>query len=1131
MKKLLSMMLIFTLIISSVCAVDFTYAQAAGDELISYVSEQHPRLLINDFDTVREKIQNYPRVSEWYDAVKEGCDELLDAPVYSYNIERLEATLEGGSSRRIIATAAEILPRFFALSFTAVMENDTRYLNRLWAEIEAAVQLPTWNTAHWLEPAEMLQSFAIAYDWCYHMWTDEQLDIMREAMVSFALEPSLREYEGNPRWYQWHYGFEGDEMGTNWTAVCNTGVIMAAIALCDEEPALAEETLNYAIKSIKGCANEFIPDGGFREGIGYWAYAITNLILGAACLESGFEGFDGLPELDEPFSYNIMDYEGVGLAGDYASYLQGPVRAFNCGDASEIYAISSTLFYIANKMNRPDYAKHQLERMTDDVSLNALVQSIIWYDPEMEITVESTPLDKSFAVGVSTMRNTWSYGDNTVFVAMKGGENLQPHGHYDIGTFALEALGVRWVTMRGAGNYDWPQYGKRVNYYVGRPEGQNTIVINPDHTTGQLLDAGAELIGQKSGQNEAYVVYDLSAAYADYAEIVQRGIKMFDDRGRVLVQDEIIFTEPENEVWWFAHTAAEISVSEDGKEALLTQNGEKMFVRILEPSDAEFRIQEAAPMFESPNPAVQPGSYGTKLAICLEDAADSATIAVEFTPLPGDSAPPAAEASHKVIPLADWTTDADYARMEDVSIGVVAMLQGSSIAYAGSEKKEIDPDNPDIAPILKNDRTMVPLRFIAENIGGEVSWSDETREATIIYNHQQIVIKVGESSITVDGEAKAIDSPSIISGGRVYVPLRAISEAMGKHVYDENGLVLISDNENPYEEYPEYLEELRSLLKYNITVNGETALYFKPEKTDYRIFSKGNNSVTLKAAGETEAVEKSGDTIYMDIGGETYSFEFVPNEFEITEPYLTSIELLCTEEDEYIPESGHDATHIPVKSVTASADDGNVAANVVDSYIETRWSAQEEQFIQFDLGEEREITHMHAAFYAGASRSEIFDILTSVDGEEWITVFSGQADGTTKDMQLFELEPSTARYIKYQGYGNNLNVWNSVTEVRFYSSLEDAEADAEDWDELLVPSGLTYLAGDTYHLAIKGYLSNGDIISIEPSQAIWGVSDANVANISDDGELEIFETGSFAVYAQVNDGRIYRSNKFAVTAE
>jgi hypothetical protein len=119
-----------------------------------------------------------------------------------------------------------------------------------------------------------------------------------------------------------------------------------------------------------------------------------------------------------------------------------------------------------------------------------------------------------------------------------------------------------------------------------------------------------------------------------------------------------------------------------------------------------------------------------------------------------------------------------------------------------------------------------------------------------------------------------------------------------------------------------------------------------------------------------------------------------------------------------------------VSAVTASADDGNVAANAVDGNLATRWSASGDgQWIRFDLGASRPLCSASIAFYKGSARRSLFDLQTSDNGSTWTTVLSGQSSGTTDAAEFFALPPVTARYLRYLGHGNTLNAWNSLTEV------------------------------------------------------------------------------------------------------
>ncbi|MEZ4812896.1 MAG: stalk domain-containing protein [Caldisericia bacterium] len=64
----------------------------------------------------------------------------------------------------------------------------------------------------------------------------------------------------------------------------------------------------------------------------------------------------------------------------------------------------------------------------------------------------------------------------------------------------------------------------------------------------------------------------------------------------------------------------------------------------------------------------------------------------------------------------------------------VEMWIGKLIAKINGEEVQIDPDNPDVVPTIINDRTMVPMRFLAESLGCEVEWVAESREIILTYN-------------------------------------------------------------------------------------------------------------------------------------------------------------------------------------------------------------------------------------------------------------------------------------------------------------------------------------------------------------------------------------------------------------
>ena len=89
----------------------------------------------------------------------------------------------------------------------------------------------------------------------------------------------------------------------------------------------------------------------------------------------------------------------------------------------------------------------------------------------------------------------------------------------------------------------------------------------------------------------------------------------------------------------------------------------------------------------------------------------------------------------------------------------------------------------DVAPMIHNDRTMVPLRVIFEAFGADVEWDSETQTVTASLDTTTIQISIDHSVAYKNGEEIALDAPAILTNGRTLVPLRFISESFGASVY------------------------------------------------------------------------------------------------------------------------------------------------------------------------------------------------------------------------------------------------------------------------------------------------------------------------------------------------------------
>lgn len=91
----------------------------------------------------------------------------------------------------------------------------------------------------------------------------------------------------------------------------------------------------------------------------------------------------------------------------------------------------------------------------------------------------------------------------------------------------------------------------------------------------------------------------------------------------------------------------------------------------------------------------------------------------------------------------------------------------------------VDFDQPPY--ISASNRTMVPIRFIAEKFGAQVNW-DSINNAVTIMGDKVVVLNIGSAKATIDGADYNLDTSAVVTGGRTMVPLRFVGEALGAEV-------------------------------------------------------------------------------------------------------------------------------------------------------------------------------------------------------------------------------------------------------------------------------------------------------------------------------------------------------------
>lgn len=114
----------------------------------------------------------------------------------------------------------------------------------------------------------------------------------------------------------------------------------------------------------------------------------------------------------------------------------------------------------------------------------------------------------------------------------------------------------------------------------------------------------------------------------------------------------------------------------------------------------------------------------------------------------------------------------------------VVLKVGSNEALIDGKKEQLEA-MPYIDP--NSNRTLVPLRFISEAFGAKVDWDPLTKSVTIVLGSKRIVLQIGNEKALINGVFTQLDQPPLIKNGRTMVPIRFISESLGAKVsWDAN---------------------------------------------------------------------------------------------------------------------------------------------------------------------------------------------------------------------------------------------------------------------------------------------------------------------------------------------------------
>ena len=610
-----------------------SYGAAVSESEVLVLLEKaapHPRLLI-DAETltlIQQRLDTQENTKALFDIIRKEADRILNKPPQTYN----------KTGRRLLSVSREVLRRVTTLGIVYRLTGEEQYARRAIQEMVAAAAFSDWNPSHFLDVAEMTTALAIGYDWLYDTLTTTQEESIRKAILEKGISPSFE----NTHW--WIRG------NNNWNQVCHGGMVFGALALVEHEPDLAAKTIVRALEGLPNAMKEYKPDGIYPEGPSYWQYGTSFNVLIIAALESAL-GTD----------FGITESPGFLESGAFPLLMTGPSgEHFNFSDCGKHGGPYPAVYWFAKRTGDTGLAWYEhpwLEKLLQgkaSAGNRFLSMLLLWWDGSSPEVPEQPLHWKGDGINpLAVHRSSWS-DPNAVFLVIKAGTPYANHGHMDVGSFILEADGVRWALDLGAQSYHdmesrglniWNrnQDSDRWRIYRYHNRSHNTLLVDD---IGQVVKGRSSITRFSDDPEFPHTIMDMSEVYAGQLAQAERGFALLPD-GRVLIQDEVAVVDTPATVRWAMTTPAEITDVDLGT-ATLSLNGKNLYLETLNPVDTAIEVFSTDPPneWDAPNPGTRQVGFYLEL-----EAHESKIITVLLTP---GSVMDKAKEPPEVCPLAAW---------------------------------------------------------------------------------------------------------------------------------------------------------------------------------------------------------------------------------------------------------------------------------------------------------------------------------------------------------------------------------------------------------------------------------------------------------------------------------------------
>ena len=541
----------------SALLLSFTVMAATAPDYSKLPS--HPRLILKsgDIDAVRQKVDTDQPLQVIHKHIAQKANRTL----------REEAIERKMTGKRLLSCSRTVLERVCYCSYMYLVSKDATYAKRAEKEMLSAARYTDWNPKHFLDVGEMTAALAIGYDWLYDLLSPESRKVIEDAII----EKGLRAVNKKMWWLR---------SDNNWNQVCNSGLVMGALAVYERCPELAQAIVAQALESNPKAQTAYGPSGVYPEGFGYWEYGTWYEVLLIESLRTALGR-----------SLDLEKAPGFVESARFMNFMVTPTGGtFNFSDCgNQQNAVNPLLYWFALESGDTSILWQDRKRILEKKRIRGLdrLTPIAMLFASRCNTTEIKPIEEKVWIGNGEqplfLYRSGFEKSTDCYLGVKGGTAKSNHAHMDAGTFIYEWGGVRWAMDLGSQSYysleklgikiwNKGQDSDRWSVFRLNNFSHNTLSVNNELHN---YDGKATIEETYNSDNKYGAKLNLSDIFFDLKS-AHRTIYI-DNGGKVSCIDEVTAGNKKCKIRWNMTTPATaeirnkktITLEKDGKRVIL----------------------------------------------------------------------------------------------------------------------------------------------------------------------------------------------------------------------------------------------------------------------------------------------------------------------------------------------------------------------------------------------------------------------------------------------------------------------------------------------------------------------------------------------------------------------------------